>query len=475
MPPALKPICFVAMPFGTKEVPAPSGKDAARAPAKVDFDALWDKAYSKAIEELGYLPVRADFEAGTVIVKDMLERLAYSDLVLADVTIPSGNVYYEVGIRHAARPDNCVMFAADWSKQLFDIDQFRTVRYRLENGSVPDDQAAAIKAIIVDQVPRMKKGYTPYREFVVSQPGKERAHRKGVFREHAESLSEFQAQLREVRLTRNPAAMKRKAKKLLAEYGGSSLHIGEVAIELMEMARDQLGWKPMLSFAKRLPEESARLPRVVEQELLAIGKTGKPEQAIAKLERLIEDFGDSAERRGLIGGRYKQLWREAREERVKLRRKRASDEELRFLESAIQQYRLGMEQDYNSYYCSCNLPSLLVARNREADARLGTPSDREEAQIIDRFVLAACHRAQARDEDDGWTNATLLGVAMRSGNLKEAQRLAELLRNENVPLWQSASTLADLSLAVEQTSTARLRQQLAKIVAALGRSPAKSA
>jgi hypothetical protein len=39
----------------------------------------------------------------------MIERLAISDLVLADVSIPNGNAYYEVGIRHAAqRDDNSV-------------------------------------------------------------------------------------------------------------------------------------------------------------------------------------------------------------------------------------------------------------------------------------------------------------------------------------------------------------------------------
>jgi hypothetical protein len=34
----------------------------------------------------------------------MLERLYFSDLVVADVTIPNGNVYHEIGIRHASRP-----------------------------------------------------------------------------------------------------------------------------------------------------------------------------------------------------------------------------------------------------------------------------------------------------------------------------------------------------------------------------------
>ena len=35
------------------------------------------------------------------IIRDMIERLALSDMVLADVSIPNANVFYEVGVRHA--------------------------------------------------------------------------------------------------------------------------------------------------------------------------------------------------------------------------------------------------------------------------------------------------------------------------------------------------------------------------------------
>jgi hypothetical protein len=30
------------------------------------------------------------------------------------MTIPNGNVYYEVAVRHAARKQGCVLLAADW-------------------------------------------------------------------------------------------------------------------------------------------------------------------------------------------------------------------------------------------------------------------------------------------------------------------------------------------------------------------------
>ena len=97
----LPAFCFMVMPFGRKATQAEPGKG----PAEVDFNALWDKAYFPLLEELGYRPIRADQETGSLIVNQMLERLYFSDLVLADLTIPNGNVHYEIGVRHAAKAD----------------------------------------------------------------------------------------------------------------------------------------------------------------------------------------------------------------------------------------------------------------------------------------------------------------------------------------------------------------------------------
>ena len=106
---AIRPICFMVMPFGIKTVhPRPDS-----APSTIDFDALWNKALAPLIEELGYDPVRADQDTGAAILQEMLERLFFSDLVIADMTIPNGNVYYEIGIRHACQKTGCLLISAN--------------------------------------------------------------------------------------------------------------------------------------------------------------------------------------------------------------------------------------------------------------------------------------------------------------------------------------------------------------------------
>src|SRR5919198_3030536 len=120
-----KPIAFMVMPFGRK----PTGRTEKKVPAEIDFDALWDRVYQPVLEDgLGYRAVRADRDVGALIITQMIQRLAIADLVVADITLPNANVYYEVGIRHAAMQRGCVLVSADWARPVFDLAQMRQLR-----------------------------------------------------------------------------------------------------------------------------------------------------------------------------------------------------------------------------------------------------------------------------------------------------------------------------------------------------------
>lgn len=446
-----RPICFMVMPFRTKSVSAGSG---IQAPGKVDFDALWDRALSPAIEAMGYIPRRADQDPGSLIIRDMLERLAYADLVMADVSIPSGNCYYEVGVRHVAKETRCVLVAADWSQRLFDIAQFNTVQYPLRDGTVPEEEARTIRDHLVASVPPLIEARTPWHE-TISGP-EEEARRRGVFRDASRRLSEFQARVRAIRLSSEESRWQ-KIQELKNGLPPSALEIPEVAVELLMLVRDlSESWEETLSFIDTLPDATLDLPFVQEQRLLALGNTGQPEEAIARLEELIQWSGDTPERRGLIGGRFKRLWRAARAERTARGEPDPSPAELTFLDQAIAHYQAGMELDYNQYYCACNLPGLLEARKNGGD--------RERALIVDHFVVAACERALRREEEDEWTRQTLLGAAFRAGDVTKAQELAERVRREGPTRWQMKSTLNDLADAVTRHEHASTREQLGQVL-----------
>ena len=74
----LEPLCFVLMPFGTKDDPTLG---------KVYFDEIYDQVIAPAITDAGMQCVRADEEwVGGIIHKPMFERLILCDYAVADLT-----------------------------------------------------------------------------------------------------------------------------------------------------------------------------------------------------------------------------------------------------------------------------------------------------------------------------------------------------------------------------------------------------
>src|ERR1035438_1503468 len=141
----------MVMPFGRR----PTDRSEADVPAKVDFDILWFNVYRPVLQGLGYRPVRADADVGSLIIKEMLQRLVLGDIVVADLTLPNANVYYEVGVRHAARKTGCILTAADWAKPVFDLAQMRQVRVRLGGARVGESSAITARAHLTEGLRRL--------------------------------------------------------------------------------------------------------------------------------------------------------------------------------------------------------------------------------------------------------------------------------------------------------------------------------
>ncbi len=441
-----RPVGFMVMPFRERSVPSPPEG----APVKVDCDALWERAFRPALEELGYIAIRADMEMGSVIVKDMLERLCYADLVVADLTLPDVNVYYDVGLRHVARETHCVLIAAEWSKQLFDVDQFRTDRYPLKDGKVPEDEADVIKNFLKEVVLKKKDVLTPYHEYITGDKSN-----STVFREQIEKIHMFQAEVRTARLTRDKEEKKQKVQELREGFTNTTVKIPEVALELLTLVRDILGWEELLSYVKTLSSELQKRPFVKEQILLAQSKQGDHEKAIAGVEELMKQFGESADRWGLLGGGYKRLYREERDRRRESGEEMPGLQELGYLDNAIEAYKNGMEFDYNEYFCVCNLPTLLCDRGEEGD--------KDKADFLDKLTIMICERKIRQGEDDGWAKATLLGAAFRSQDITLLRKLAIQMNKQGVTAWELETSLDDIDDALYHVKDPTLKSSLTKV------------
>lgn len=438
------PVCFMIMPYGTKPTQAEPG----RGPAEIDFNALWDRGYVPTIKALGYEPIRADQDTGAMIASQMLERIYFADLVLADMTIPNGNVYYEVGIRHASQQTGCVLLAADWSKPLFDVAQMRTIRYPLSEGSITEHTAKAFRAAIGDSITMLRDGSSPMHQSIPGYPDKVDPAKATIMRNQLAELADFQTRIRTVRAAL-PNERMNAAQELIAREGNPPTTYPK-AIALVMLLRDladtAADWTIVLDFVRSLPAKFADQPEMKENRAFAAAQIGNEQQAIGEIETLIELAGPTPERLGLMGGRYKRLAKTA-----------GSDAEKRqALAKAIDCYERGMELDLNAYFCSGNLPRLYRTR-----ARAG---DEERAQTTLRLVIAACERARRLNVADEWLRPTLLAAAFDLGEADKADELADQVIDEGQSKWKVASVLGDLEASVAQTKDAEKRARLSAVI-----------
>jgi hypothetical protein len=441
-----RPLCFMIMPYGRKPTQAPVGQGV----AEVDFNALWDRAFVPVIETLGYEPVRADQDTGALIVNQMFERLYFADLVLADMTIPNGNVYYEVGIRHAAKERGCVLLAADWSRQLFDVTQMRTVRYPLAEGDITAATASAIGVAIKDRIATLATGESPMHESIEGFPSHVDMAAASTMKDQMAALAAFQGEIRAVRALGRADRMVH-AKALVARTAEAPM-APPVALGLLRLLRDSVNqaddWRSVIDFVGTLPPELAALEAVREQQAFALSNAGRHREAIAELEALIAASGPTPERLGLLGGRHKRLRSAASPADAPLH-----------LARAIECYEQGMELDLNEYYCSSNLPRLHRKRKRKGDE--------ERAQSVLRIVIAACERAKKRGVADEWLRATLLGAAFDAGDPDKAEELAAEVAAEGAARWKLDSTLGDLERSVIEVKDEDSRTRLTAVIATL--------
>ncbi|HYI13526.1 MAG TPA: TRAFs-binding domain-containing protein [Thermoanaerobaculia bacterium] len=443
----MRPVCFMIMPYGERD----TNVTADVGPPKVDFDALWSDVYEPVIQALGYQPVRADQDLGAVIIKDMIERLTLADLVLADITIANANVYYEVGVRHASAASGCVLLSAKWSKPVFDLAQIRHLQFALPSKKLTEPEAETLRKELVDAIGSHKNAPSPIYDLMPGYPPPKMSGASS-FEQLVKSITDFQGQLKAARSIANKDEKKAKVRQLVLDYISSGTIISSLALELLPVVRDAAGWPDVLEYIARLPKELRDTPFVQEQYALAVSKTGNDQEAIAALRSLIDLRGESSERRGLLGGRFKKMYNKA----VAAGQ---DDEAAQYLDEAIDHYTRGMYLDLNDFYSPSNLSRLLRTRGAEGDEQLAVTA----AEV----TRAGCERKLKLDPDDPWVGQTLLGQAADAQDLPTVKKLVSDIKRKRYPNWQIDTTGADLKMSISFIRDPDLRAQFEAALAPL--------
>ncbi|EPT1695340.1 hypothetical protein ACVO8F_002600 [Vibrio cholerae] len=117
--------CFVIMAIGDQEI---GGQKLTYNDLRSQYDDLIKEAILKARPTLEV--TRADDVSlpGTMTT-DIITRIMHSDFVIADVTYPNPNVFYELGLRHACRPGTIIIKDKNGPKVPFDIAHLRHIEY----------------------------------------------------------------------------------------------------------------------------------------------------------------------------------------------------------------------------------------------------------------------------------------------------------------------------------------------------------
>ena len=425
--PILRPLAFVLMPSGRKRDPT--------ARVEIDFDDIYTRAIRPAAEIADVDIVRADEDrTGRLIAVATYEQLLMAEIVIADLTLSTPNVLYELGIRHAARPKSTIVTFANVSQLPFDIAPIRAIPYQLEDGRLTEDHANALRMVLGERL--RTAGETdqcdsPVFQLIASYPGITLPHEATqAFRRRVRMVAELAEQIRTLtqRSDRRAALEELEA---LAEQISPTRAPPDIVIELLLAYRDLEAWTAEIALIEQLPTDLRQGVTVRQQLAMALNRRNEPgdrERAIAVFEELLQEEGESPETYGILGAVHKSRWRDARVDNPILAE--------HALQAAIDAYVAGFMADPRSFYPGVNAVSLLVAQ--------GTPEALARAQELVPAVSFAVARLGSVASTDYWLAATALELAVIAEDQQQARRAAyraELVRSQP---WMRATTASNL-------------------------------
>lgn len=435
----MKPLIFVAMPFGKKQ-------DLLRR-FEIDFDRIYEAGIKPAVERFDVECIRADEErTGGVIHLPMYERLLLAEIAVVDVTLSNPNVFYELGVRHAARPRSTIILASGDGPLPFDIAMIRAVPYKLTEGRLEDEDAKALADALAERLEYILNDLeaiddSPLFQMIPQLTEQSLPHEiTDAFRDRAREMDAVRRVLDAAkRLPRDEALAK--VKEIESSQGQFTRQNAGLLLDIFLAYRDIEAFDEMVAFADKAPDwlkQSAQL--LAEQQAFALNRRYEKskdkdpadrKRAETILRTIIKDQGPSPETSGLLGRVYKSQYKEAL----------AAGERVRangFLNQAIDQYRSGFTADPRDYYPGINLVTLLASK--------GTADALDEFKRTVPAVSFALSRLGAIKSNDYWQVATVFELAVLGSDAENAMRALEIMETLDVPRWYFVTTRDNLEM-----------------------------
>jgi hypothetical protein len=205
-----------------------------------------------------------------------------------------------------------------------------------------------------------------------------------------------------------------------------------VLVDLLLSFRAVEAWGEMIALVEEMAQPIARTVMVREQYALALNRIGEGDRAERVLCDLLAEKGPSSETYGILGRVYKDRWESAHRDG---RDTAASG----LLKRAIEAYLKGFQSDWRDAYPGVNCVTLMEVLEQPDPVRL-------ELLPVVRYSIK---RRLESGEPNYWDHASLLEVAVLSGDREEAAAaLSDALASIG-EVWEPKTTLRNLRLIHE--------------------------
>jgi len=420
-----KPLCFVIMPFNIK-------KDAEG--NEIDFDEVYKSLIKPAIEAADMAPIRADEETiNGIIHKPMYERLILCDYAIADLTTANANVFYELGIRHTVKPYTTITIFSSNSKLPFDVNFLRSMTYDYDTEKKLTNLEKNIEGLTAQLLNAKKEKTTdsPVYQLVDGIAFQNSvAHEKtDIFRDKVKYNNDIKNLLAKARTKAGGKAEKIKTVDEIVNTLVLENEETGVLIDVMLSYRAIGAYQNMMEFIKTMPAHVQQTVMVQEQLGFALNRLGEHDEAIAVLEKVIEENGPSSETYGIMGRVYKDLFEKANDSNNELLTES-------YLDQALETYLKGFEADWRDAYPGVNAVTLLELKG-----------EREKIEKLAPVVEYAVLRKLETKKPEYWDYATLLELAViENDETKAKDNLKKALTCSIEGDWMFNTTIKNLNL-----------------------------
>ncbi|MEW5958136.1 MAG: TRAFs-binding domain-containing protein, partial [Chloroflexota bacterium] len=412
------PHAFVVMPFGRK--PGPDGR-------LIDFNSIYEQLIKPALIKAGFEPFRADEETiSGDILTDMFQELLLADLVVADLSIDNANAFYELGVRHALRQRGVVHIQSGRAYLPFDIFNVRTIPYHTGEDGKPDpdqvkkDIDTIAKVALATYASDIERVHSPIFNLLdgLNEPDRKALRTPlatGYWREYQTwqqrvDIARRRGQIGDVLLlteeVRNPLIREQVISEAAKALSGLGHH---------EMALQQY---------RRGLEINPRNLEFRQQEAFELGRIKRRDEALVKLERLLQDNPTDCEAIAFMGRLYKDMWVDAWQhiEDDQARLKTAYDTAF-LLKKSIATYLAAYSIDQNHFYSGINALTLSMLLD-DLTEKMGDGDDidpeveavRQQLAALTGAVQFSALQTAARSPNDFWAFASLGDVAVNTAD-----------------------------------------------------------